>query len=393
MQALQWTRSPALLVYALIFTNAVTLTAYVPLVPVFEDEFGLSTLESGALFSALGVSIILVALPLGFGADRIGSRALSVAAGALLVVGALGQALAVDFWSLLGARLIYGTASTTILIAGVAWLTDSVEPQRRARAVGTVMPVAGVGALLGPIFGGALGDALGREAPFLVAAAMAAVVLVGLLLGDPGRSVIHDRQTVRSTAALVRLEHAVLAAAILILIGGLAESVVNTFAPLQLDQNGLSASRIGVILAVAAVCFVVVSAVIVRLAGRATRLRYGPLVAIALAISLLPLVLSATTGAIAAGTIARMAVLGTVYTIGFPLGALGAYRAGIGRGSVYALLMLSSGIGNAVGPLAGAGLVNVSGEAAAYGAVLGACALGAVWIGYMALQRRRSPAT
>ena len=179
----------------------------------------------------------------------------------------------------------------------------------------------------------------------------------------------------------------------LILIGGLAESVVNTFAPLQLDQNGLSASRIGVILAVAAVCFVVVSAVIVRLAGRATRLRYGPLVAIALAISLLPLVLSATTGAIAAGTIARMAVLGTVYTIGFPLGALGAYRAGIGRGSVYALLMLSSGIGNAVGPLAGAGLVNMSGEAAAYGAVLGACALGAVWIGYMALQRRRSPAT
>ena len=386
-------RSPAFLVYALVFTNAVVLTAYVPLVPVFADEFGLSTVESGALFTALGVSIIVVALPLGFGADRVGSRALTIGAAVLLVISASGQALAVDFWSLLGARLLYGTASTTILIAGIAWLSDSGQPQNRARSVGIVMPVAGVGALIGPIFGGVIGDAFGREAPFFIGAAMGAVVLAGLLTGERGRSVIHDRQTVREIVGLIRMEHAVLAAAVLILIGGLAESVVNTLEPLQLDANGLSPSAIGAVLSVAAVCFVVVSVVVVRHAGRATRLDYAPLLAAALALSLVPLVMSATTPAIMAGTVGRMAVLGTVYTVAFPLGALGAYRAGIGRGSVYALLMLCSGIGNAVGPLAGAGLTEVSGEARAYAAIAAASALGACWMAMMVFKRRRSGAS
>jgi len=385
-------RSPAFLVYALVFTNAVVLTAYVPLVPVFADEFGLSTLESGALFTALGISIIIVALPLGFGADRVGSRALTLGAAVLLVVSAIGQALAVDFWSLLGARLLYGTASTTILIAGIAWLSDSVEPRNRARAVGIIMPVAGVGALIGPIFGGALGDAFGRQMPFLVGAAMGAVVLAGIITGERGRTVIHDRQTVRESVGLIRGEHAVLAAAVLILIGGIAESAVNILAPLQLDANGLSPSAIGAVLSVAAVCFVVVSLIVVRHAGRTTRLEFAPLLAGALALSLVPLIVSAATPAIMAGTIGRMAVLGTVYTIGFPLGALGAYRAGIGRGSVYALLMLCSGIGNAVGPLIGAGLTEGSGEASAYTAIAVACALGACLMAVMALRHRRGEA-
>ena len=391
-RALRLVRSPVLLVYALVFTNALLLTMFVPLVPIFSDEFGLSKVEASALFTSLGVAIIIVAIPLGFGADRVGARTLTVGAAALEVISALGQGLAVDFWSLLAARLVFGTASTMVLIAGVAWLADSVSVRNRSRALGAIMPVAGIGALMGPALGGALADTLGREAPFLVGAALALVVFVALLLGDHGTSVIHARQTLRELFGLGRAEHAVVAAALLMLIGGLAETVVNILGPLQLDENGVSASLVGAALSLGAGLFVLVSLLVARVADRAVRIRYGAVAAFAVGIALIPLVLSTTTAAILAGAVGRLGALGVVYTIAFPLGALGAYRAGLGRGSVTALLMLASGVANTVGPLASGAIAEAVSDAAAYMAVIGACVLAAVWMAMAMAARTRATA-
>jgi predicted MFS family arabinose efflux permease len=240
------------------------------------------------------------------------------------------------------------------------------------------------------VFGGTLADAVGPETPLLAAAGLGLVVLAGLVAGDPGRSVIHERQTAPELLSLVRGEQAVLAAALLMLVAGLAESVVNVLAPLQLDENGLSASAVGTVLAVGAGVFVAVSSVVVRLAHRSAGIRWGAGSALVLGLALVPLVVSEATPPVVTGTIGRVAVLGVVYTIAFPLAAAGAYRAGIGRGSVNAVLMASSGVANTIGPLAGGGLADGVGERMAYVAVAGACILAGAWM--LSVARQPAPA-
>ena len=75
------------------------------------------------------------------------------------------------------------------------------------------------------------------------------------------------------------------------------------------------------------------------------------------------MVISPATAAVVGSVISRTGISAVLYTIAFPLGALGAHRAGLGRGAVNGLLTLASGFANALGPLT-AGAV---GQAAGFG--------------------------
>ena len=126
-------------IYALILVDEVVLMAIFPLAPTFADDLGLSKTETGALLAASAFATVLVAVPAGVLADRIGARRLTIAAAVLLTLATLGQGLAGELWSLLLARAAFGAASATIWTAGIAWLSDSVPsrgdaPLRSARS-------------------------------------------------------------------------------------------------------------------------------------------------------------------------------------------------------------------------------------------------------------------
>ena len=99
---------PVGLIYALILAMSMQFTAMVPLAPSFADRFDLSKLETGALFTVSGLAIIAVAMPAGLLADRIGARAVTIAAAGLLTVSALGQGAADSYPALLAARGVFG---------------------------------------------------------------------------------------------------------------------------------------------------------------------------------------------------------------------------------------------------------------------------------------------
>ncbi len=86
-------RSPTASVYLLAFVYSAILTALFPLVPAFEDEFSLSKLQIGVLLAAGGWAFLLVAIPIGILADRVGARSITIVTAGVLVVAALGQAL------------------------------------------------------------------------------------------------------------------------------------------------------------------------------------------------------------------------------------------------------------------------------------------------------------
>jgi MFS transporter, ACS family, D-galactonate transporter len=109
-------------IYALILLETLVWIAMVPLAPTFADELALSGVETGMILAAASLAALVVALPLGLLADRLGARHVTIVSAVLFTLATLGQGLAEEFWSLLLARAAFGVAFGALWGAGAAWL-------------------------------------------------------------------------------------------------------------------------------------------------------------------------------------------------------------------------------------------------------------------------------
>jgi len=99
------------------------------------------------------------------------------------VIGNTGYLLAGNLELLLLFRIAHGALTAGMFPAAMGVVSDVAGPRERGRYVGYVMAGFGVGFVFGPVIGGALYDAFGYSAPFLIALAVALVALaVSLLL-------------------------------------------------------------------------------------------------------------------------------------------------------------------------------------------------------------------
>ena len=359
------------LMYALVFLDEIALFGLVPLLPGYTRTYGLSTTAAGALLSAAPLAIVIASIPAGRLSDRLGARRVTLAAGVLLALSTAGTAVAPGFVVLLLARAAFGLASGTIWSAGLAWIGDSASDARRPAALGTVITVAGVGGMVGPVFCGYLADNVGRGAPWAVVSGTTVLVVIALAAANPGRSVAHEHLPLRHITDKMRREP---------LLGGVGDGVVNLIAPLQLSDNGLSEGRIGLWFSVGAAIFIVASAATTRMGERAVSLRAAAFFAALQAAILLPVLVSSATAVIVFMILARFAVAALPYTIGYPLAAVGSARLGLGTGTVNGLLGLVWGAGSFVAPPVAGVIADTIGDRAAYGLLVGFCLIMAGWI-------------
>lgn len=154
------------------------------LAPLLRADLGLSRTEAGSLLSAYYVGSLLVAVPAGYVADRLGVRwtlaagQLAIAAGLLALSTVRTPLLALA--AVVAAGLGFGVLNPTSTKAVIAWF----PLESRATAVGvkqTGLPLGGaLGAKLLPVL--ALGLALGwRGAVRAAAVAVASMALVSAL--------------------------------------------------------------------------------------------------------------------------------------------------------------------------------------------------------------------
>lgn len=133
---LEWDGAVRLLVtvYGLILVGELMWSAMVPLVPVFAHSLDLSTFEMGVLVSGTGAAVLVVSLPAGVLADRVGARRVAVAASFFLSLRLAGHALPSSFWSLLMSRVVFGVGFGGLWTAGspwrVTWPRIGCEPGR-----------------------------------------------------------------------------------------------------------------------------------------------------------------------------------------------------------------------------------------------------------------------
>jgi predicted MFS family arabinose efflux permease len=372
--------------YALVLVTEIVWMAIVPLAPSFAERLSLSKLELGIVLASAGIATLVVSFPVGLLADRIGTRALTIGSAGLVAVSSLGQGLAWDFWSLLSARVAFGVALGTIWTAGLAWRSEDGRRDGGPSALGASVTAAGVGIMLGPAFAGLTAHAFGLRAPFLALAGLSAAVTVLLAGSAPDRSP-RSRQPVGKTLRAVGRNRILVGSAAVMVLLGVSGGAVNLLVPLQLRSDGFSAATTGLALTASSALFVLFSALVTRRGSRAVSLRVVGLAAVLYAAAFLLVVLGTSAGATVAFLLARSPFWAAISTLSYPLGAVGARRAGIGAASVMGLLNLVWGAAGAVGPIAAAATAQASSEQVAFLALM--VFVGATGLWLLALDRRR----
>jgi MFS family permease len=205
----------------------------------------------------------LVAGPLGSWMQRSGRRpglAAGQLCGALGAVGVILAARADSFALFCVAMGVFGTGNASNLLARYA-ASDLSPPERRGRAISTVLLATAAGAILGPNLAetaGGLGDSLGvpdEAAPFAVSAVLLTVtagIVMTLLrpdpllvareraIGDAGHAEGQDGGPVWSKMALTGAAAMVLANVVMV--------AIMTMTPIHLDDAGQSLAVVGLVI-------------------------------------------------------------------------------------------------------------------------------------------------
>jgi predicted MFS family arabinose efflux permease len=154
-----------------------------PLLALIADSFNApTTIGLVAVATQVGYTFgILFVLPLG---DLIDRRRLTVSLGTILVLAALGCALAPSLRLLALASLLVGFGATITQVM-VPFAADLALPEQRGRAVGVVFSGLLAGILLARTVGGAIGQLLGWRAMFGLASVIALLLVAILRISLP----------------------------------------------------------------------------------------------------------------------------------------------------------------------------------------------------------------
>jgi MFS family permease len=239
-----------------------------------------------------------------------------------------------------------------------------------------------------------IADQLGLSAPFLVVAAVGALLVV-LLRREPaparrtGDAPGHT--SLRSLLRFVPRQAGVLSGALALAISGAVGGVTQLLVPLQLHEAGFGAGAIGVAFSAAAGVYIAVSATVVRLGRRATTVRWAALSALGLAVSLLPAVFGPGAVGLIGVLLLSTAPRAVVSTICYPLATESAADAELGNGVVIGLLNGTWAIGLVLAPLIAGGIAQLGGPQPAYLTAIVPGSLVATWL--LARRQARPPIT
>jgi MFS family permease len=367
-------RRAVLVVYALVFYTGAVELAIVPLVPLYAQDFGLSTVQVGVLLASVNVAVMALSVPLGRLSDTFGGRRMTVLAAAIYALASVGQGISTNYELLVTSWAVFGVGVAIVASGSLAWLSDALPPDKRASVLGGVATVSGIGIIAGPLFGGIVVEIVGVETFFFLAGASVSLVALFALKRTVDASARGPLISLSSTLVTVRSEPLVGGGFALVGLLGLVFGVISVLIPLHLSANGLSTAEIGFAFSSTAAIFIAVSWIIARGGAKYVTLRVGAALAFAQAAALVIPIISVSTGALVAFLVIRAPIWGASSTIAYPLTSEGAHRAGLGRGAIFGLLNLAWGIAAVAGPLLGATLADALGVRWTFGALGLICA-------------------
>lgn len=157
-------------------------TIITPVLPKFAKSLSVGAFEIGLIFAVFGVGRMVINVPAGQFAERLGRRAVLLGGAGVVVISVFLSGMANDIWLLLFWRFVTGLGGGAFTTAGMTILADITTLRTRGRVMAIYQGSMLVGAAMGPVPGGFLGEYFGFRAPFLFSAVLALVfTLWGLL--------------------------------------------------------------------------------------------------------------------------------------------------------------------------------------------------------------------
>ncbi len=348
--------------------------AIVPLVPLTARALGASVAQAALVVALMGIGGLVGALPAGFIADRFGEKKSLVGALFVDVACLIVCAFAANEWVLAGAVFVTGLSGAMLSLARQSYLTVAVPIEFRARALSTLGGVFRIGSLLGPLMGAAVVSVWGLQAAYLVAAGTSVVAAaITLALPDLPSPEHQPNEPVRMLEVLRAHSRTFATAGV----GAAALMLVRTsrdaLLPLWCEQIGLDAATTSLIFALSSgldmTLFYLGGSVMDRFGRRWVSV--PSMVIMGTCFALLPLANSVAAVALFAAALGlgNGISAGVVMTIGSDASPT------IGRPQFLAGWRLTTGIGQAAGPL----LITAIAAVAPLG--LAALTIGAIGIG------------
>jgi DHA1 family tetracycline resistance protein-like MFS transporter len=164
---------PLVVIFTAIVLDAIGIGLIFPILPSLLQEVTQARNVASyiGIMTALYATMQFVFAPvLGSLSDRLGRRPVLLISLAGAAVNYLFLAFAPSLWMLLLGRAIAGITSANVSVAS-AYITDISPQDKRARRFGLVNAMFGIGFIIGPMLGGALGDYWLRL-PFVAAAVL-----------------------------------------------------------------------------------------------------------------------------------------------------------------------------------------------------------------------------
>ncbi|MFZ5820375.1 MAG: MFS transporter [Chloroflexota bacterium] len=180
-----------LLVGAALFTWGIGEGMFFYFVPLYMQQFGASPIWIGSILGGFGFVMMCAHIPAGLLSDRLGRRPLLRLAWLIGMAAAWGMALAPSLPLFVTAYLFYGL---TAFVSSP--LFSYVTAARGELSAGRVMTLTSamynLGAVIGPVSGGWLGDHFGLQSTFLGAALVFIPSVVLLFFLPPQPRETHD---------------------------------------------------------------------------------------------------------------------------------------------------------------------------------------------------------
>ncbi len=160
--------------------------AILPIIPLTARAMGSSIAEAALVVALIGIGSLVSNIPASLVTARFGERRSMLGAAALSLVAMLVCVFASHLWVLATGVFLVGAAAAVFNLARQSYLTETVPPILRARAMSTLGGVARIGIFIGPFLGALVIHFVGLAGAYWVAAlAVTAAGVVAWQLPDP----------------------------------------------------------------------------------------------------------------------------------------------------------------------------------------------------------------
>lgn len=179
--------APQFVVTTLLFIGLGTLMTFGPLLATQVIKVGAT--EVGILFTIAGLASMVMGIPLGILADRMGKKTFMILGLLVSAVAMAGIAYSQSFSWIIVFVIVNGLGLVMFTPAALGFLSESVPESQQSTAMGIYGGMSeNVGLIVGSASGGFLWSALGPQAPFLMSSLAAGIGVVVCLIFVRNRS-------------------------------------------------------------------------------------------------------------------------------------------------------------------------------------------------------------